>query len=42
MAKGFLNLNRFKHGRAIKQTSKKKANLQDGKRIRGKELKFRD
>jgi len=36
MAKGFLNLNRFKHGRAIKQNSKQKANQQGNKKIRGK------
>jgi len=37
MAKGFLNLNRFKHGRAIKQNSRQKAKWQDRKR----EAKFR-
>jgi len=33
MVKGFLNLNRFKHGRAIKQDSKQKAKLQRSRRI---------
>ncbi len=41
MAKGFVNLNRFKHGRAIKRNSKQKADLQHKKKIRGKEVGFR-
>ncbi|MEA3441982.1 MAG: hypothetical protein U9R04_00610 [Chloroflexota bacterium] len=40
MAKGFLNLNRFKHGKAIKQYSKQRAVLRRGKKIRGRD-KFR-
>jgi hypothetical protein len=36
VAKGFINLNRFKQGRAIKRDSKQKANLQGSKRLRGK------
>jgi len=36
MAKGFLNLNRFKHGKAIKQNSKQKANLQSKKKAKGR------
>jgi len=36
MVKGFLNLNRFKHGKAIKQSSKRKANLQSNRKVRGK------
>jgi len=36
MAKGFINLNCFKHGRAIKQSSKRKANLQRDRKVRGK------
>jgi len=36
MAKGFLNLNRFKHGKAIKQNSKQKANLQGKKKTKGR------
>jgi len=35
MAKGFLNLNRFKHGKVIKRESKQKANLQREKKTRG-------
>ena len=41
MAKGFINLNRFKHGRVIKRDRKQKANLQSKMKIRGKEVKFR-
>jgi len=33
MTKGFLNLNRFKHGRAIKKNSEQKAKLQGKKRV---------
>ena len=40
MAKGFVNLNRFKHGRAIKRNGKQKADLQSKRKIRGKEVKF--
>ncbi len=40
MMKGFLNLNRFKHGRAIKQGSKQKANLQGKKKVKGKVFKL--
>jgi hypothetical protein len=40
MAKGFVNLNRFKHGRAIKRNSKQKADLQGERKVRGKEGKF--
>jgi len=36
MAKGFINLNRFKHGKAIKQNSKQKADLQGKKKARGR------
>jgi len=36
MAKGFINLNRFKHGKAIKRDSKQKADLQSKKKARGK------
>jgi len=36
MAKGFLNLNRFKHGRAIKQSSKEKPKLPSTKKVKGK------
>ena len=42
MAKGFVNLNRCKHGRAIKQNSKQKADLQSERKIKGKKGKFRD
>jgi len=38
MARGFVNLNRFKHGRAIKRDGKQKADLQSRLRIRGKGL----
>gem|GEM_PF-3242427 len=40
MTKGFVNLNRFKHGRTIKRDSKRKADLQGEKKIRGKEGKL--
>jgi len=40
MMKGFLNLNRFKHGRAIKQGSKQKTNLQGKKKVKGKVFKL--
>ena len=41
MAKGFVNLNRFKHGRTIKRDGKQKADLQSKMKIRGKEVKSR-
>ncbi len=41
MAKGFVNLNRFKHGRAIKRNSKQKADLQSKKKSGGGKAKFR-
>jgi hypothetical protein len=41
VARGFVNLNRFKHGRAIKKNSKQKADLQSKKEIGGKRVKFR-
>jgi hypothetical protein len=41
VAKGFINLNRFKHSRAIKRDSKQKADLQGGEGIRGRMVKFR-
>ena len=36
MAKGFINLNRFKHGKAIKRNSKQKTDLQSKKKIKGR------
>jgi hypothetical protein len=41
VAKGFVNLNRFKHGRAIKRNSKQKADLQSKKKSEGGKVKFR-
>jgi len=41
VAKGFVNLNRFKHGRAIKRDSKQKGDSQSGKGIRVRKTKFR-
>jgi hypothetical protein len=41
VARGFVNLNRFKHGRAIKRDGKQKADLHSKMRIRGKEVKSR-
>jgi hypothetical protein len=41
VAKGFVNLNRFKYGRAIKRNGKQKADLQSEMKIRGKGVKFR-
>ncbi|MHC1578565.1 MAG: hypothetical protein ACXQTH_02365 [Dehalococcoidia bacterium] len=41
MAKGFINLNRFKHGRTIKRNSKQKADLERERKIRAKRGKFR-
>jgi len=37
MAKGFLNLNRFKHSKVVKRDSKQKADLQGKKKARGKQ-----
>jgi hypothetical protein len=37
MTKGFLNLNRFKHGKTIKQDSKQKAKWQNVQKVRGKQ-----
>jgi hypothetical protein len=36
MAKGFINLNPFKHGKAIKQSSKRRDNLQKSKKPKPK------
>ncbi len=41
MARGFVNLNPLKHGRAMKRDSKEHANLQGKRRIIGKEVRFR-
>jgi hypothetical protein len=41
VAREFVNLNRFKHGRAIKRDGKQKADLQHKMRIKGKEVRFR-
>ncbi|HXZ30353.1 MAG TPA: hypothetical protein VEG43_04240 [Dehalococcoidia bacterium] len=41
MAKGFVNLNRFKHGRGIKRDGKQKADLQNRTKIKGKDVRFR-
>jgi hypothetical protein len=41
MARGFVNLNRFKHGRAIKRDSKQRTDLQSKTKARGKKVKFR-
>ena len=41
MAKGFVNLNRFKHGRTIKRNSKQKADLRGSRRMRGGNVRFR-
>jgi hypothetical protein len=40
MAKGFVNLNRFKHSKTIKRESKQRADLQRNRRFRGKRQKF--
>jgi len=40
MAKGFLNLNRFKHGRMLKRDSKQKASLSGKKKVKGKVFKL--
>jgi hypothetical protein len=40
VAKGFVNLNRFKHGRAIKRNSKQKADLQSKKKSGDGKLNF--
>jgi hypothetical protein len=41
VAKEFVNLNRFKHGRAIKRNSKQKPDLQSKKKAGGGRVKFR-
>jgi hypothetical protein len=41
VASGFVNLNRFKHGRAIKRDGKQKADLQSKMKIRGRGVKSR-
>jgi hypothetical protein len=41
VVKGFVNLNRFKHGRAIKRDSKQKSDLQGAKGSRESKTKFR-
>jgi hypothetical protein len=41
VAKGFVNLNRFKYGRAIKRSSKQKADLQSKKKSEEGKVKFR-
>jgi hypothetical protein len=41
VSKGFVNLNRFKHGRAIKRNSKQKADLKSKKKTKGGKVKFR-
>jgi hypothetical protein len=38
VAKGFVNLNRFKHGRTIKENSKRKPDWQGKKKIKGKDV----
>jgi hypothetical protein len=40
MAKGFVNLNRFKHGRAVKRNSKLMADLGSKKKSQGGKVKF--
>ena len=40
MAKGFVNLNRFKHGRAIKRSGKQKPDLQSKKKSEGGRAKL--
>jgi len=40
MVKGFINLNRFKYGKAIKQNSKQKASFQTIKKVRGKRKNY--
>jgi hypothetical protein len=40
VAKGFVNLNRFKHGRAIKRHSKQKADLQGKKKSGAVKFEF--
>jgi len=41
VAKGFVNLNRFKHGRAIKRDSKQKADLQSKRKSGAMKAKSR-
>ena len=36
MTRGFLNLNRFKYGKAVKQSSKQKPNLQGASKTKSK------
>jgi len=40
MAKGFLNLNRFKYGKVVKRESKQKANLHREKKVRGGKISW--
>jgi hypothetical protein len=40
VTKGFVNLNRFKYGRAIKQRGKRKPDLQRKKKSEGERAKF--
>jgi hypothetical protein len=42
VAKGFVNLNRFKHGRAIKRNSKQKADLQIKRKSEAMKAKSHD
>jgi hypothetical protein len=41
VAKGSVNLNRFKHSWAIKRDSKQKSDLQGARGIKGSKTKFR-
>ena len=41
MAKGFVNLNRFKHGRAMKRSSKQKGVIRKDKAATGNRMSFR-
>ena len=38
MRRGFVNLNRFKHSRTIKQDSRRKPDWQGKKKVRGKDV----
>jgi len=40
LAKGFVNLNRFKHGRTIKRDSKRKLDSQSNAKTGGKKVRF--
>ena len=42
VARGFVNLSRFKHGRAIKRNSKRHTGRQIKKKMRDREVKFHD